>query len=51
MRKVYETPAISSQDVQLGVFGNYGEGDGTDTGRPVDITPIKIIDRFQLRMD
>ncbi|HOX25966.1 MAG TPA: hypothetical protein PLL30_09615 [Candidatus Krumholzibacteria bacterium] len=48
MRKPYTKPVLSCENVQLGVFGNYGED---DNGPTTDITPIKVIDRFQRRLD
>lgn len=48
MRKPYSTPEVICQQMQLGVFGNYGDDGG---GGNDDITPIKIIERFQMRMD
>lgn len=47
MKKIYEAPTVSVQDMQLGVFGDYGDGNG-DGG---NIHPVKIIDRFGLRME
>ena len=48
MRKPYSTPELVCQEMQLGVFGNYGDDGG---GGSSDPSPIKIIERFQMRMD
>lgn len=48
MRKTYTTPEVHCQQVELGVFGNYGDGGG---GVADDPTPIKIVDGMQMRMD
>ena len=48
MKKLYSTPHMHLQNVQLGVFGDYnGNPDGTD----IDINPVKVIERFNMRMD
>ena len=47
MRKVYQSPKLCCQEMLLGVFGNYGDGNGGGD----DITPIKVVERLQMRMD
>ena len=49
MGKLYLKPELSRQLVELGVFGNYGDGGGGDGD--VIPGPIRIIERFQLHMD
>jgi hypothetical protein len=48
MRKPYESPALCCQEMQLGVFGTYGDGSG---GNADDITPIKVVERLNMRME
>jgi hypothetical protein len=48
MRKTYTRPECSCQSVQLGVFGNYGEGSGGGTA--ID-RPIRVLDGFRLHSD
>ena len=48
MKKQYTAPALSVQEMKLGVFGDYGNGGGDDGG---DVRPIRVIDRFDIRMD
>ena len=48
MRKPYSTPELVCQEMQLGVFGNYGDNGSGGSDNP---SPIKIIERFQMRMD
>jgi hypothetical protein len=48
MRKVYEAPRVVAQPIQLGVFGDYGGGDGGGS----DADPIvKVVERFHMRME
>jgi hypothetical protein len=47
MKKQYTAPTISVQTMQLGVYGDYGSGDG---GSGPD-RPIRVVDRFDLRME
>ena len=48
MRKLYSAPRMHLQNVQLGVFGDYNGGpDGSD----IEITPVKVVERFNMRMD
>jgi len=47
MRKPYMTPTMRTQELKLGVYGNYGDDGGGDDGHH----PIKYVERFQLRME
>jgi hypothetical protein len=47
MRKVYHRPVLRSQRLELGIFGDYGQGGGDDIGP----RPIRVIDRPELHMD
>jgi hypothetical protein len=51
MKKIYAAPTLTSHRLQLGVFGNYGDGDGGSGGDIDPPAPIRVIDRFQLHMD
>ncbi len=48
MKKQYNAPALNVQDMQLGVFGDYGSDGGGDGG---EIHPVKIIERYNLNME
>jgi hypothetical protein len=49
MRKVYEKPQVLAQPMTLGVFGDYGNGDG---GGGTNVDPIsKVVERFDMRME
>ncbi len=47
MRKIYNTPVLRSRHLELGVFGDYGQGGGDD----VVPTPVRVVDRFELHLD
>ena len=48
MKQLYSTPQLHLQNVHLGVFGDYnGDSDGSD----IDVTPIKVIERVDMRLD
>jgi hypothetical protein len=48
MRKPYDTPQLVAQPMTLGVFGDYGSGEGGgDNNDPI----VRIVDRFTMRME
>jgi hypothetical protein len=47
MKKEYTTPQLTAMEMQLGVFGEYGDGGGGGD----DIPNIRVVDRFNIRMD
>jgi hypothetical protein len=47
MRKIYSTPVLQSHHLDLGVFGDYGQGGGAD----VVPTPNRVVDHFELHLD
>ncbi len=47
MKKQYSAPTLNVQEMKLGVFGDYGYG-GDDGD---NVRPIKLIERFDVRMD
>jgi len=47
MKKQYSAPTLNVQEMNLGVFGDYGN-DGDEGG---NVRPIKLIERFDVRMD
>ncbi len=49
MRKVYNKPEMHLQEVQLGVFGNYGDDDTGGGTKPPK--PTGIVNGFPLHMD
>jgi hypothetical protein len=56
MKKIYHTPVLRSQRLELGLFGDYGQGGGGgegggNGGEVVVPTPIKVVDFFELNME
>lgn len=47
MRKVYHTPIVHTQQLTLGVFGDYGQGGNIETPPQ----PNRVVDRFEMHMD
>jgi len=48
MRRNYSTPVLRSQRLELGVFGDYGQGGGEGEVTP---RPTPAIDRFEIHLD
>jgi len=46
-KKHYRKPEVKTRKLELGVFGDYGDGRG-DNGPPA---PISVIDKLDLRMN
>jgi hypothetical protein len=47
MRKVYQAPVLRTRTLQLGVFGDYGQGGGDDH----EPRPIRVVNGFELTLD
>jgi hypothetical protein len=45
MKKTYSTPQIRTEFIEVGVFGNYGCGDGDDGGG-YDWNPVQFFNPF-----
>jgi len=45
MRNIYHPPVLRSQQIELGVFGDYGQ-DGD-----VVPQPVRVVDRFEVHLD
>ncbi len=48
MKKSYRKPELKTQKVELGVFGDYGNGGG---GGNVDPSPVRIINDLRFHME
>lgn len=47
MKKQYSAPALTVQALELGVFGDYGNGGGGGG----NVRPDRVTERFDIRMD
>lgn len=47
MRIIYHPPTLTTRTLQLGVFGDYGQGGGDDH----EPRPIRVVNGFELRLD
>ncbi len=45
MRKRYSTPVLISRRLEIGVFGDYGQGGD------VVPTPVRVVDAFELHLE
>ena len=45
-KKLYTKPELKTRKIELGVFGDYGNGD-----RESNTVPIKIVNDLNLRME
>jgi hypothetical protein len=52
MKKTYSTPVLRSQQIRLGVFGDYGQ-DGGHHHRDHDAPPqpLRVVGSFDLHLD
>jgi len=46
MRKIYHVPVFRSQRLELGLFGDYGQGGGGEVVVPP--TPVRVVDFFEI---
>jgi hypothetical protein len=49
MRRVYHVPVLSSRRLELGLFGDYGQGSGGEVVVPP--TPVRVVDFFEMHQD
>jgi hypothetical protein len=48
MKKAYSTPLLTAMEMQLGVFGDYGDGGGSGGDDPPH---NRVVHHFNIRMD
>ncbi len=47
MLKIYSKPVVNTRKLELGVYGDYGQGTGGD----ITPAPVRVVDRFEMHMD